>query len=227
MWQSRVVERALCQWGRWQQTIVNQWIESGDESISGLESKAETQMRLLDFPKSYRLEVYWICMVASDFSFDDVLSFTGIAVPAGLCGKYKEWLEYNSVSPGTGLLPPQVWSEKDIERESYRLGLPKSQLYESSRDNYIYLPYEHELRSILGRFRGRPEENLGKQGRSPVYSDRLAVKCACKYPEMTYVEIAKIYNLPIRKPYLSKQSDTASHLVTRGRKLLEAIKNAS
>lgn len=219
MWKPETVERALFRWRRWRQTIVNQWVNSDLESLSDLKSRAEDQLLLLNFPESLWLELYWISVVAADFCFNDESSFDRIVVPAGLCVDQR--LASYDLPPGTRVYPPRIWSEKDIDFASRQLGWPKTMLYSKPLDMYVYLPSDHELYSVLSKLKGRPKKNLGKRGRRPLFSDRLAVRCASKRPDRTFVEIAKMFGLPTQRYIFSEQSDTVRHLVARGRKLLE------
>ena len=221
MWQHETVERALFRWKGWRQTIVSQWIASDRESLSVVESEARGQLQSLGLPESYPLEVYWVSTVVSDVCFSDESSFARIVVPAGLGGKYIEWLADHDLSPGNRFLPPQVWSEKDILLFYERLGIPPDRISYPPESFYIYLPSGHDFYSVLGGLRGRPKKGTGKRGKTPIFPDRIAVKCACKRPHMTYVEIARELGLPTHTYYFSEQSDTARHLVARGRSLLE------
>ncbi|MBM4463612.1 MAG: hypothetical protein FJ012_09860 [Chloroflexi bacterium] len=96
-------------------------------------------------------------------------------------------------------------------------------MFFSPREPRVLLPSDHDFCSILRGLRGRPRKRRGKAGRAPLYSDRLAVKCAVAKGDMTYTEIARRFglNTTIKRPFLSEQSDTVRHLVQRGAKLLE------
>lgn len=219
MWQCRKVERALFRWARWRQTIIKQWMDSEVKSLSDLKSEAKAQLQLLNFPESLQLELYWFSAVAADICFNDEASFEKIVIPAGLC--LDQRLSWYELRPGTRVCPPEIWSEKDIDFWCRQHGLRKTLMCSTPQDPCILLPSGHELYSVLMKLKGRPKRNLSRRGRGTKYSDRLAVKCACKYPHKTYLEIAREFKLHTKKYNFSTQSNTARHLVARGRKLIK------
>jgi hypothetical protein len=114
--------------------------------------------------------------------------------------------------------------------------------------NYSIIVFaDDELYKILTNLRGRTRKKSGKQGRPAEYSDRQAVKCAALKDsgKKTYIEIARELGLPFKEPkipatkpspndpdlpdcfdsdpYVWEQSDTARHLVDRGRRIISEL----
>jgi hypothetical protein len=200
-------------------------------------ARGELQKLGLEGPK---MELYWICSVASEYNLDYETSFEKIVVPPWFPLRYDRRLlrynlgvrvypprlrmllgygRYGRLRPGVRVYPPRLMREKEVRRES---GLGAG-VYISTRTLgtlTMLLPPGHELYSEIEALRGRPRKR-SKPGRLPKYSDQMAVKCAVlKKSGSTDVEIARQLGLPVTKPYDTQQSDTARHLVNRGDKLI-------
>ena len=78
------VERALFGWSKWRHSLIRQWsnleAELENYDLVRLKSTAKTALDILSFPSSNWLQLYWICCVASDYSFDYEDSFSNIVV---------------------------------------------------------------------------------------------------------------------------------------------------
>jgi hypothetical protein len=221
MWQSTAVERALFKWQKWRNSIIDYWVKHSNE-LNGLFSSAESkifkELKELELPDLDILEIYWICCVSSDFNLDYPVTFKKIITPDRL------HIHGNEIKPGIRVYPPCVIDERDLRFEARQFGRRVDilkDLYSASNSWKMLLQSGHELLNVLGGIKGRPKRH-GRCGRLPKYSDRLAVQCTvlkdCN--EMSYVQIAERFRLPVTRPFISRQSDTTVHLVDRGKKIL-------
>ncbi len=192
-----------------------------------LKLEARTELHKLDFPDSLWLELYWICCVESDYSFDYETTFENIAVPNWLPLPFDSQVSLK-IAPGIRMYPPAIYHEGDMDFLASHFGswiLIDDIIGRPDVLGWfgIFLSSIHELLALLKKSKGRPKKS-GKIGRRPEYSDRLAVQCAAlkDEPEMTYVKIAKTLGLPTErnKETTQEESRTARHLVRRGRKLI-------
>lgn len=237
MWKPKIVERALFRWGKWRQSLITEWGKTTNtlDKLSAEEQTSiiNTAVQKLGLPDSKFLKIYWVCCVASDYNLDYPNTYDKIVFPKWLPlprSKLPKWYLLKvpfgeKLKPGLRIYPPPVIGEKDIDFFVYQDGYSEAKYfrklyYPKEDDYYVYLPAEHELYSVLNKFKGRPRLKISV-GKIPLYSDRLAIKCAVlKDLGTSYVQIAEELGLPISKPYLSEQSDVAKHLVTRGRSLI-------
>ncbi len=224
MWQPQTVERALFRWAKWRKSIIDTWMLAETEPVLLLKQMAlrvDGALENLGLPASLWLKLYWMCCVTSDYNLDYEASLSNIVIPA--------WFPPVSFSvyklePGIRMCPPRVLDEGDIEFDAWHegyWGLANQHLFYPGYCAFdIFLPSGHELYLVLNKLRGRPKKsrNVGRLH----YSDRLAAQCFALKDgcNMTYVEIAERLNLRITKPWESRQSDVAVHLVGRGGKLL-------
>jgi len=210
----------------------------GELSLQELRRTARGELQKLGL-EGPKMELYWICSVASEYNLDYETSFEKIVVPPWFPLRYDRRLlkyklgvrvyppgfqfllryVYGRLRPGVRVYPPRLMTEKEVRRQS---GLGPG-VYISTRILGIatmLLPPGHELYAEMEALKGRPSKKC-KRGRLPKYSDQLATKCAAlKKLGSTNVEIAKQLGLPVTKPYSSEQSDIVRNLVNRGRKLL-------
>jgi hypothetical protein len=221
MWQPNTVERALFQWRKWRNSIIRNWVGWKCDK-DWLERVVSQELRELDLTGLFLLEIYWISCLMSDYNLDYPATYSRIVTPEGLKkGSYE-------INPGIKIYPPQVINEEDLRFESRQYGISKDALirrYSYYSSYRLLLKSGHELLSMLKDMRGRPVIK-GKRGPVPRYPDRLAVQCAAlKDRDMSYVDIAKQFSLPVTTPIFSDQSDVARHLVDRGRKLIRELNN--
>jgi len=228
MWMYKPVERALFSWSKWQHSLIKQWsnleAELENFDLGRLKLTAKTALDILSFPSSTWLQLYWICCVASDYSFDYEDSFSNIVVPNWLPLPFDSSASLN-IKPGIRMLPPAIYTEADLKQLGYWiLILDMEELAKAMNWIGLVLPPTHELYHFLEKQRGRPQKP-SKIGQRRHYSDRLSVKCATLKDVcgMTYVEIAEKLGLAITKPYASRQSDTSRQLVSRGKRLVESL----
>ena len=212
MWKSETVERALFKWPIWKRSIISQWSNSPSERQ--LQAMAAQELESLGFPSCLSLENYWISCITSDYNLDYPPSFKRIVAP--------EWISTSkscghNISGDFRILPPRVFDENDLKYEQrFYPFLNEEQLFHGQ----MFLPQKHPFYTVLHQVKGRPPSK-GKVGKHPMLSDRLAVQCAAlKVSGSTYVDIACELDLNITRPYKSEQSDTAKHLVQRGRRLI-------
>jgi len=190
----RKVEQALFRWRKWRQSIITQWIEwakcldKPTESFRrGLKTKARPELAKLRFPDNLRLELYWICCVTSDYTFDFPRTFTSIRVPDWLPALFGSHLQ---VDAGLRVYPPPIFHERHERQAFRRYGMMG--LYGMNRDGWrllgkkeedwpsIFLPSHHEFFQVLNQIKGAPM-TLGKRGKSPINSDRLACCQSAKW----------------------------------------------
>jgi hypothetical protein len=221
MWQPQTVELALFRWHKWRNSIVKNWEEWGEEldnTRKVLELVANRELERMGFPALTILKIYWISCLGSNYNFDYPITYAKIVTSFG------SPINGMKINPGVRVYPPAVINDKDLKFESEQLGFPVNELqslYSESSSYKMLLQKDHELVNVLNRMRGRPRLH-GKRGSIPLYPDRLAVQCATlKDKGMSYVEIAEKLHLRITTPYSSKQSDTTTYLVHKGRKLLK------
>jgi len=237
MWKNENVERALFKWDKWRSSIVGQWSVDTEYftnlSLDQTRKKANDILGEMGFPACVLFELYWVSCITSDYVIDDQNTFQNIILSDWLATLYAEALsEVNyKISSGDRVYPPKLWSEKDVIFQGRKLygGDPPSDILEwfrtpNEKEQWIYLPPQHELLESFSSMKGRPPTRR-KRGKYAVYSDKLAVKCAVLKDKngMTYVDIAKNLGLPISKPFESRQSDLARHLVKRGEKLIKIL----
>ena len=102
MWMHESVERALFSWSKWQYSLIRQWSNLDAElenfDPGQLKLRAKTSLDMLGFTSSTWLQLYWICCVASDYSFDYQDSFSNIVVP--------DWLPL----PFDSEVVPEIWT---------------------------------------------------------------------------------------------------------------------
>ena len=231
MWKHKTVERALFLWQKWLQSIIVQWMNPQDDIkklvLDQLKVKARQELQKLGFPVCLWLELYWICCIASDYHLEHQSSFENIVVPPWLPLPFDPALSWYRIESGTRIYPPDILDEGDIKFIEQHYGvrlLGGDNFFE--QEPRIFLPSRHEFYQTLNKLKGRPRIS-GKPGRPPHYSDRLAVCCATLKDQrsMSYVEIADEFGLSSVRYYQTFQSDTARHLVRRGRKLISSSKN--
>ncbi len=235
MWKPEEVERALLRWGKWRQSIISQWLELEEDleklTLAQLMGKVRKELRKIGMPvNSIWLQLYWICCVVSEYNFDDWNTFNNIVAPAWLLSTYDPIMEFSKWyqrTPISLVHPPEIRDEAYVDQVTRR-ATGRSNIDESDRIcpwpkwESMFVLSHHELYEVLKKLKGRPRKTSPKSGRRPFYSDHLVIKCAVlkdKF-EMTYVEIATKFGLPITTPIFSRQSDLARHLVARGRELL-------
>ncbi len=233
MWRPSKVERALFAWRMWRRSVVGQWRESNveleDQPLESLRQGVDHELAKLGFPRSAFLEVYWICCVMSDYRLDAPATYDRIVMPAWVPARYRPFIGYTiEVKRGFRPTPPILENEADVLRLAIEyqgerdadptLWMPKE------HENRMFLPPHHELWGILRKHRGRTRTRRVR-GRPSTRSDRLAVTSAMMKDGdgESYVDIAKELDLLITRPYESFQSDTARHLVARGRRVLAAV----
>jgi len=237
MWNNENVERALFKWNKWQSSIIGYW-GADTEYFTGLalnkiREKVNNVLIELGFPVCVLFELYWISCVLSDYVIDDRNTYKNIVLSNWLSSLYIDVLSkvYYKIPNGDRVYPPEIWTDKDVAFQGRKVygGDPPEVILESLRspndkEQWIYLPAQHELHKLLNLMKGRPPVHR-KPGKYAIYSDRLAVKCAVLKDKhgMTFVEIASQLGLPISRPYISRQSDLARHLVKRGRNWLQSI----
>lgn len=236
MWDSKNVERALFSWWRWQHSIINQWVIGDHGPVEGtyeeFRDRVQRELSVMELPVSNWLEIYWICCVCSNYTITDRISYKNILMHDWLMKLAGVYLKSYKIETGTRVYPPEVWNERDIDIYALRYFgknlTDKSILYPNEGDLRIFLPTGHEFYEVLKKFKGRPRV-YRKRGKRPHYSDRLAVHCAVEKDkrEMTYIEIAKRFDLPRTKPWESWQSDVARHLVNRGRRLIQSLDDSN
>lgn len=235
MWKPKNVERALFTWGKWRQSIISQWLNPEKDleefTLKQLRGKVRQELRTLGLPTSTWLELYWICCTVSEYNLDDWNTFNNIVVPAWLLSRYERIMGFDNLywlrNPISRVYPPEIWDEGDVDYMTRRVTGKqdideRDRIYPWEEWPWIFLPSRYELYEFLNKLKGRPREKSRKPGNRPSYPDSLAVKCAVlnEKHDMTHVEIAIKFGLPITKPYDSRQSDIVRHLVDRGRKLI-------
>ena len=226
MWQPNSVERALFRWHEWRYSLVSQWIAAAKElrglSLEELKLTARVALHKLSLEKPL-MSLYWICTVASDCNLEYDTTYERIVIPSWLPKRFDKRLAASRLRPGVRVYTPILMTEKDMEllRRKSKLS---PEVYISTGIEKMFLPQDHELCSKIKGMRGRPKK-ITKPGKLPKYPDRLAVRCTVlKYKDkMTYVEIARVLSLPITiNPCTGyKQSETARHLVKRGKKIID------
>jgi hypothetical protein len=232
MWQRKRVERALFRWNKWRGSLIDQWVnfpnDLSNPSLDELRQQSKKALDRLALPPSWLLELYWICCVVSDYNLDYEESYDRIIVPGWFVIPFPELQHFAFKIAATRWYPPRLLRDEDIRLEARRHGLAIETLFSTYRhDAYsLLLPTHHEFWQIISKLRGRPAK-VKTRGRLPQYPDRLAVKCAMLHDSgSTDVEIARKFNLPVKRPYTSEQSDTVRHLVRRGRKLISSLQDS-
>jgi hypothetical protein len=168
------------------------------------------------------MSLYWICVVASDCNLEYDTTYGKIVIPPWLPKRFDKRLPAHRMRPGVRVYPPILMTEKDMDllRRQSKLG---PEVYIPTGIERMLLPQGHELYSIIKGMRGRPRR-INKPGKPHKYPDHLAVRCTVlKYKDkMTYVEIAKMFSLPITINCETgyKQSEIARNLVKRGKKII-------
>jgi hypothetical protein len=226
MWNPKKVEQALFYWGEWRCSLIDRWMRTEDKlsELSPDKLRFYVKRRLSKLGLAGTgIEVYWICSLVSDLNLDNSASFNKIVIPYWLKWwpvPYKDPLRLN---PADRMYPPWLVSEKEIDFAERQYG-SESRFLKPAGLTSMFLSPNHELFSVIETLRGRPRKRQ-KPGKLPRYPDRLAVKCAVlRIRGLTYVAIAKKFNLPVTKPELSEQSDVARHLISRGYKLVNEWK---
>jgi hypothetical protein len=240
MWNAKKVEGALFCWDKWRKSIVNAWYERVDLeqlNVIPLRMYVRQQLRSIGLVNDWNvginiyLEIYWICCVVSCYDLDNPSSYDAIRVPNWLPIKYTidnndAWLiSNNRVWPPIGETIDSKYEAFDYTKRSLSSEINPYVFWETAFPYKIELDQNHELYHILMGFRGRPSSLHVHTDDDAHYSDHLAVQCAAlKYQEnKTYTQIAKIYHLPSKHYYESRQSYVARYLVTRGIRLLESV----
>lgn len=104
-----------------------------------------------------------------------------------------------------------------MNRDGWRLLGIKEEDYPS-----VFLPSHHELHKVLNELKGAPK-TLGKRGRPPDNSDRLAVMCAAwkDRQHMQDKDIERKVDMELQDK-MTRQGQVAdiNHLIKRGRKLI-------
>lgn len=212
MWTGKRVEQALFHWGKWRRSLVLQWLDVDIDwellSQSQLRSKSTNELRALELLPCIQLQVYWICCIISDYSFDDSSPYREIRMPNWLWSRYRSVVKDYGIDlrhASNRVYPPEVWTEDDgitgvdVDKFDYsqvHLYHPQDIQYDTNipavlqnRDkpeafhawetyDTISLSSSHELYGILKGLKGRPQEHRKRRGRKAHYSDRLAVRCA-------------------------------------------------
>jgi hypothetical protein len=228
MWDYRRVERALFSWRKWTASIVEQWCLVG-ATPGEIWKRAGTILDSMCLPADIQFATYWVCCVASDCVIDDYVTYQKIVVPSWLPALYTDIplprRPRYKIQVGERFFPPSIFAV-DVDYESTWVSTDLSSMDWSlvrDKSSISCLSANHELCGILKNLKGRLVIRH-KWGRQSEYSDRISVECAVMKDihRMTYVEIAREYNLPITENHETGywQSDTARHLVSRGRELI-------
>ena len=236
MWNSEKVERALLMWGKWRDSIIEQWSLGADNlaglTIGQLREKTGAILRPMGFPACLLLEMCWICCVVSDYVIDDHTTYRKIVIPSWLPSRYRAYLskvDYH-VRSRVHAEPPQIWDERTIAFEARQMlgGPAPEKILDQMRlpnENafWIFLPSDHELYEFLNRLKGRPKTRRGP-GKPPVTSDRLAVKCAAmRHSGLTSTQIGEKVGLPSKRRDLTLQNESVRWLIKRGEELLTTM----
>ncbi len=233
------VEQVLFRWGKWRQSIVALWIEwakcpdklSESTFLSRLKTKSRPELAKLCFPDNLRLELYWICCITSDYTFDFPKTFTNILIPDWLPALFSAQLQVNA---GLRIYPPPIFHEGHERQAFKRYGTIGLSMLNMDRcgmmslgikeDDWcsVFLPSHHELHKVLNELKGAPK-TLGKRGRPPLNWDRLAVMCAAwkDRQHMIDSDIEKRIDAELQNK-MTRQGQVAdiNHLIKRGRKLI-------
>ncbi len=212
MWIAERVEQALFHWAIWRRSIILQWLDVDTDwellSLGQLRSKSKNELRALELMPCIQLQVYWICCVISDYSFDDSSSYREIRMPDWFWSRYSRVVEYYEIDlrhASNRMYPPAVWTADEgitgVDADKFdfsqvHLWHPQDIKYNTNipavlqdRDApgafHAWETYDsispsssHELYGILKGLKGRPQERRKRRGREAHYSDRLAVRCA-------------------------------------------------
>jgi hypothetical protein len=236
------VERALFYWGKWRQSIIAQWIEwaacpdqaSESNFLNRLVTKSKSELAKLRFPNNLLLELYWVCCIASNCTFDHRTSFNSIVITSWLPEPfYRSICEY--LKPGKRIFPPYIFRKEDEILQFRRFGdLGLVKLRSAAKRGFAMLiPSDHHLYDVLSKFKGA-SKTLGDPGRPPIYSDRLAVMCAVwkDRQDMSDEDIQKKIDTELndkmtlqgRVSNINHPTDI-NHLIKRGRKLINDYSN--
>lgn len=213
MWKHKTVERALFRWGKWRCSLIKQWIKN-DTRFQFLPDElnllTRRQIESLGL-EGIGFTLYWACCLFSDFNLDYEESFIRIVLPPWWTPEFNRAF---SVSGTAGLrsVPPKLTNERDRDFSLRQYGM---EMFSDGR-GYVFLPSNHQLSVVLNELKGRPRKR-GKIGRSPIYSDRLAVRCtALRKLGNSPIQISELVDLP-EKVYLEgSQPDVIRHLINRG-----------
>ncbi len=217
MWTCKTVERALFRWGKWRCSLIKEWIESEKHcqflpDELNLSAKSEIEKLGLE---SIGFTFYWACCLTSDVNLDYQASFVTIKVPTWWTPEFNEAFSvYGSL--GQRVAPPNFRNERDRHFFLQQMGIEP---FLDGR-GYVFLASSHQLNTVLGELKGRPRKK-GRVGRVPIYSDRLAVRCAAlkKYGN-SLLQIPNLVDLP-EKFYIGGQDpDFIRHLINRGNRLV-------
>lgn len=198
------------------------------------------------------LQIYWICCIVTDYLFDNPISYDNIRIPDWLATRYATLVVKDQrMLPPRAMTDNTITREENVRHLTQFFGHDMSIMRDFTQYGFfINEPYEievftnDEFYGILTNFEGRPTKKFGIRGRPAQYYDRQAVKCAAlKDSGKTYVDIARKLGLHIKEPiipttrplgndpdsanisdpYVVEQSDSARHLVERGRRILSGL----
>ncbi len=236
------VEQALFLWGKWRQSIIALWIEwakcpdtpSESTFLSRLKVKSRPELAKLCFPDNLCLELYWICCITSDYYFDYPKTFKEIRIPTWLPPLFGS---HSQIEPGVRIYPPPIFHDRHERQAFQRYGLIGLSLLNMDRRGMrllgikeedwpsLFLPPHHELYQVLNEFKGAPK-TLGKRGRPPLNSDRLAVMCAAwkDRQHMRDEDIASKIDMELFDKGIHQDHwADINHLIKRGRKLISDL----
>ena len=217
MWVFKTVEWALFHWGEWRCSLIRQWAKNDTryQLLPGeLNLLARSQIESLGL-EGIGFTFYWVCCLVSDINLDYKESFMRIVIPMWWTQEYNEAFSVYG-SAGSRLVPPNLVNEKDLD---FFLQQYEIELFSDNR-GYVFLPSNHRLNVVLNKLKGRPMKR-GGVGRDPIYSDRLAVRCAeLKKLGNSPLQISELVSLP-KEVYIEGEGpDVIRHLIKRGDRLI-------